>query len=390
MTNQKELTIERFRPVLSEESLEQLAFRLNLHRASRSNFREWGQGVPGFWLDELITDWRSFDTTKLQATLDAFSHFQAEIDGLKIHAVVEVGKGPSPIPILLTHGWPGSFMEYLKLLPLLVNPQAFGGDPEDSFTVVVPSLPGFGFSSPPPEQGFTPFEVAKLWQRLMVDGLGFAEYVAHGSDLGAGVTAQLARNFPESVSAIHLATPAIPRPPEPWSDLTTQYFKKVDDWTAEEGGYMHMQSTKPSTVSAALRDSPVGLAAWIGEKMVTWSDTNNIGESTFDREFLLSTLTLYWTTDTIHSSFLPYWNFRHNVGSGLVADSQGPTPTAISVFGGEIVPFAKPPRDLASRYFNLSHWFEHEHGGHFPAVAEPALLAKSLREVFRPMRKLRT
>jgi pimeloyl-ACP methyl ester carboxylesterase len=220
----------------------------------------------------------------------------------------------------------------------------------------------------------------------MVDGLGFDKYVAHGSDLGAGITAQLARIFPESVAAIHLATPAVPRPPEPWSKTTIQHFREVDDWIAEEGGYMHMHSTKPATLSAALRDSPVGLAAWIGEKIVAWSDTNEIGQSTFDRELLLSTLTLYWTMDTIHSSFLPYWKFRHSPTGGLIADGQEPTPTAISVFGGEVVPFAKLPRDLASRYFNLSHWFEHERGGHFPAVAEPDLLAKTLREVFRPIR----
>ena len=389
MTDRPKIAIERLHPTIAGESLDQLALRLKMYRTSNSLIRNWEQGVPGYWLDELISDWQAFDTAEMQTNLDALNHFQAHIDDLKIHLVVETGRGPSPLPIILTHGWPSSFMEYLKLLPLLVDPESFGGDPNDSFTVVIPSLPGFGYSSRPPEDGLTHADIAKVWQRLMVDGLGFAKFVAHGSDLGAGVTAQLARIFPEFASAIHLATPAVPRPPEPWSETTIQHFREIDDWIAEEGGYMHMHSTKPSTLSSALRDSPIGLAAWIGEKIVAWSDLDEIGQSTYDRELLLSTLTLYWTTDTIHSSFLPYWRFRHNPGSGLIADRDEPTPTAISVFGGEVVPFAKLPRDLASRFFNVSHWFEHERGGHFPAVAEPALLAETLREVFRPIRESR-
>jgi len=166
----------------------------------------------------------------------------------------------------------------------------------------------------------------------------------------------------------------------------TEHFREVEVWTSEEGGYMHVQSTKPSTIGAALADSPVGLASWIGEKAMAWSDTDEYGNCTFDRELLLSTLTLYWATRTGASSLLPYWRYRHTPNSALKADDVGPTPVAVSLFGGERVPFPKPPRELAARYFNLSSWIEYDSGGHFPAISDPSLLAKSLRQAFRHFR----
>ncbi len=168
---------------------------------------------------------------------------------------------------MLTHGWPGSFCEYLDVLPLLTDPQAHGGNAADSFDVIVPSLPGFGFSFAPPPRGLTAREVAELWHRLMVDGLGHPRYAAHGSDLGAGVTAWLARTHPEAVAGIHLATPGLPAPPKPWTPAEAEHFDQVAAWTAEEGGYAHQHATRPATLGAALQDSPAGLAAWIGEKV---------------------------------------------------------------------------------------------------------------------------
>jgi pimeloyl-ACP methyl ester carboxylesterase len=215
------------------------------------------------------------------------------------------------MPLLLTHGWPGSFCEYLRLLPLLTDPGSHGADPADAFTVVVPSLPGFGFSAPAPADGLTADAVAGLWHRLVSDGLGYRSYVAHGSALGAGVTARLARDHPESVAAIHLATPGLATPPQPWSPAEAAYFAEVEAWTAEEGGYAHQQATKPATLGAALHDSPAGLAAWIGEKVVAWSSTTAGGQPAFDRALLLGTLILYWATGTITSSLQPYWAYRH-------------------------------------------------------------------------------
>jgi pimeloyl-ACP methyl ester carboxylesterase len=290
------------------------------------------------------------------------------------------------MPLLLTHGWPGSFCEYLDLLPLLTDPQAHGGDPGDAFTVVVPSLPGFGFSAPPPPGGLTHGAVAALWHRLMADGLGYPRYAAHGSDLGAGVTAWLARTHGDAVAGIHLATPGLPAPPAPWTPAEQAYFAEAESWAAEQGGYAHQQATKPSTLGAGLHDSPAGLAAWIGEKIIAWSSTTSHGRTAFNRDLLLGTLTLYWATGTITSSMQPYWAYRHTPGSALPAGQPSEVPTAVSVFGGEQVPFPKPPRELAERYFTITTWHEHDRGGHFPAVAEPQLLAQTLRDVLRPVR----
>lgn len=227
--------------------------------------------------------------------------------------------------------------------------------------------------------------VAALWHRLVTDGLGARRYVAHGSDLGAGVTGWLARDYPDFIDGIHLATPGLVPAPAPRTDAEVDFAREVERWTAEEGGYAHQQATKPATLGAALHDSPVGLAAWIGEKVVAWSSTRPGGEPAFDRDLLLATLTLYWTTGTITSSLLPYWAARHTPDSALPIDDPPPTPTAVTVFGGEAVPFPKPPRALAQRYYNVTSWAQHPAGGHFPAVAEPELLARTLRDTLRPV-----
>jgi pimeloyl-ACP methyl ester carboxylesterase len=273
-------------------------------------------------------------------------------------------------------------------LPLLTNPAGNGEAAAGAFTVVMPSLPGFGFSGPPPAGGLTHEQVAELWYQMMTGALGYQRFVAHGSDLGAGITARLARAHPDTVAAIHLATPGLGAPPQPWSDAVRQHLQEVEQWSAEEGGYAHMHATKPATIGAALDDSPLALAAWIGEKLTRWSSTTADGQSAFDRDLLLSTLTLYWATRTGASSLLPYWAHRHTPNSALPADDRPPTPTAIDIFGGEISPFPKPPRELAERYFNVAAWAEHASGGHFPAVAEPQLLARRLRDVFQPYRDL--
>jgi hypothetical protein len=198
---------------------------------------------------------------------------------------------------------------------------------------VVPSLPGFGFSGPPPPGGLTAGAVADVWNEIMVDGFGYDAYVAHGSDLGAGVTACLARQHPETVVGIHLATPGLAPPPKPWSESEAHFFGEVEAWTAEEGGYAHEHATKPFTLGAALHDSPAGLGAWIGEKVRAWSSVGADGEPAFARDLLLATLTLYWATGTIASSLLPYWAFRHAPSDSLPSGAPAATPTAVSIFG---------------------------------------------------------
>jgi pimeloyl-ACP methyl ester carboxylesterase len=375
---------ERYR--LGSQALSELTRRLNSHGESVHLGSGWERGVPGDWLDGLLQDWRVFDTGAFQLRLDALRQQRAEVAGHALHVVHVEGRGPGPIPLLLTHGWPGSFLEYLPVLPLLSDPGAHGADPADAFTLIVPSLPGYAFSGPPPLTGMTGRQVARLWHELMTVGLGYDRFVAHGSDLGAGVTAWLARDQPESVAAIHLATPGLAVAPTPRTQPEEDFARAVQDWTAEEGGYMHEHATKPATLGAGLSDSPAGLAAWIGEKVAAWSSTRPDGSPAFDRELLLATLTLYWATNTITTSLLPYWAHRHAPDAALPPQDVSPVPTAISIFGGERVPFPKPPRQLAERYYNVSSWAEHPTGGHFPAVAEPELFARSLRDAFRPTR----
>jgi pimeloyl-ACP methyl ester carboxylesterase len=372
--------------VLDRHALDDLATRLNRAPPSTDLGTAWDRGVPTSWLHDLIDDWRVFDPEDLQRQLDGLRQLRAVVEGRTIHLVVAEGRGYEPIPLLLTHGWPGSFLEYLKVLPLLSDPSAHGANAADAFTVVIASLPGYGFSGPPPPTGFTGRRVAAIWHELMSSALGHEHYVAHGSDLGAGVTAWLARDRPEAVRAIHLATPGLAPAPPPLSAEEEAYAAAVSAWTAEEGGYAHEHATKPATLGAALSDSPIGLAAWIAEKIVAWSSTRSDGSPGFDRELLLSTLTLYWATGTITTSLLPYWSHRHSPHAALPADDQSRVPTAVSIFGGERVPFPKPPRTLAARYYTLTHWAEQAVGGHFPAVAEPELFAETLREVFRDAR----
>jgi pimeloyl-ACP methyl ester carboxylesterase len=381
-----DVRISEDRFVLPSDRLDDLRERLVRTRLPPDLGSGWERGVPGEWLRVLLDDWRAFDADAFQHRLDGLSQLRADLDGQTLHLVRAQGRGRDPLPLLLTHGWPGSFLEYLKVLPLLCDPGAHGGDPADAFTVIVPSLPGFGPSAARAPAGLTAREVARLWHALLTAGLGHARYVAHGSDLGAGVTAWLARDQPQAVAAIHLATPGLAPTAPPRTAAEDEFAAAVKAWTGEEGGYAHEHATKPSTLGAALSDSPSGLAAWVGEKVVAWSSVTVDGSPAFDRDLLLATLTLYWVTGTITTSLLPYWAYRHSPDAALPADDPAPVPTAVSIFGGERVPFPKPPRELAERYYTIASWAEHPVGGHFPAVAEPELFARSLRDAFRSAR----
>lgn len=377
--------IEPMRVVLNPRMLDELGWRLERSRLPETTIG-WDLGVPGEWLAQLLGDWRDHDPADLEERLGVFEHRCADVDGQQVHFIHVQGVGPEPAPLVLTHGWPSTFCEFLSLVPLLTDPGQHGGDPADAFSVVVPSLPGFGFSASPPSGGLTAAQVADLWHAVMVDGLGYDRYFAHGGDLGAGVTAWLARCHPDSLAAIHLATPSLPTPPRPWSPAEETHFEQVAAWSAEEGGYAHQQATKPATLAVGLLDSPAGLAAWMGEKVAAWSSAGPDGRPAFPRRLLLDTLTIYWCTASVGTSFLPYWRYRHSPDVALTAGQSPPVPTAVSVFGGEKVPFPKPPRELAERYFQLASWSMHDRGGHFPAVAEPSLLVEDLRSAFRAYR----
>jgi pimeloyl-ACP methyl ester carboxylesterase len=374
-----------FHPILDEGALVELRHRLAARRPALLE-GGWELGVPAAWLDDLLGEWTARDSRVLERRIDGLEHWSIDVNGQLIHAVRVIGVGPDPLPLVLTNGWPSSFLEHLELAAVLADPGSHGGDPADAFTVVLPSLPGYGWSAPPPAGGMTAAAVADLWRDLMVDGLGYRRFAAHGSDLGAGVTAWLARRHQDVVAATHLATPSLPAPPRPWNAAEEAYLAEVADWTATEGGYAHLHATKPATLAVGLLDSPAAMAAWIGEKFVSWSSPGAGGGSGFPTSLLLDTLTLYWCTSTIGTSLLPYWRYRQDPGAALPAGSPPNVPTAISLFGGERIRFPKPPRKLAERYFRLTGWHVEPSGGHFPAVAAPARLAAILRETFRPHR----
>jgi len=347
----------------------------------------WDYGTSPDYLRALLDAWAGdFDWRARERELNGLDHYQVEIEGLPIHFVHRRGRGPSPLPIVLTHGWPSSFLESRKLLPLLADPAASGGNPADAFDVVVPSLPGYGFSGRPTRPGMTSETVARLWKTLMTDVLGYDRFAAHGTDIGAGVSRYLGARFPTRVVGVHLSAAAFDLPAEPADPPLTAaeraFAAQVARWKAAEGAYGDIQGTKPQTLSYGLTDSPAGLAAWIVEKWRAWSDCGGDLESRFTRDEILTNLTVYWATATIGSSIRMYYERRHHAPPpGRVE-----VPVGVALFPNEFVPLPSPPRELVERTHNVARWTTHGRGGHFPAMEEPETLAADLRAFFRGLR----
>jgi pimeloyl-ACP methyl ester carboxylesterase len=319
--------------------------------------------------------------------LNELPQFRIALDGLHIHFVHVRGKGPVPLPLVITHGWPGSFVEMRKLIPLLTDPAANGGAAEDAFDVVVPSLPGYGFSDRPSERGMDPKRIAALWVRLMKE-LGYERFGAQGGDWGSIVSLALGLDHAEHMIAIHLNYIAgrfllggsLNAQPE--DEIARAYWGELRAWYEAEGGYNHQQATKPQTLSYGLSDSPVGLVAWIIEKFRTWSDCAGDVESVFTRDELLTNVMIYWLTGTASSSVRLYYESRQRPLS-LSQVNRVNTPVAVALFPKE---FATPPRALAERALRIERWTEMPKGGHFAAMEQPELLASDLREFFRTFR----
>ena len=294
------------------------------------------------------------------------------------------GTGEKPFPLVVTHGWPGSFIEMRKIIPLLTEPAAHGGDPADSFDVIVPSLPGYGFSDRPSQPGMSPAAVADLWARLM-RGLGYERFGAQGGDWGGAVSAWLAVRHPDQVAGIHLNfVSAVFDHVDDGRDAAEQaYLTTRGDWLDTEGGYSHQQGTKPQTLAYALTDLPAGLAAWIIEKFHRWSDCGGNLESVFTADELLTNISIYWLTETISSSIRIYKESRRQP-LRFTAGQRVRPPLGFARFPVEI---PAPPRALLERVFDLRQWAEMPRGGHFAAMEQPALLAEEIRRFFRPLRK---
>ena len=375
-----------FRVDVADEILRDLRKRLARTRwPDAAPGSTWEYGTDRTYLRELVTYWRDqFDWRAQERLLNTLPQFTVPLDGIDLHFIHQRGVGPTPLPLLLSHGWPGSVWEFRSLIPLLTDPAAHGGDPADAFTIVAPSLPGYGFSFRPDGPRFGVPEIARTLATLMTDVLGYARYGAQGGDWGSFVSARLAADHPERLYGIHLNMLPVPREPDaldPQTDEERRYQEEMRTWIREETAYQAIQGTKPQTLAYGLTDSPAGLAGWIVEKFRTWSDCDGDLESVFDRDELLTNIMTYWVTGAIGSSFWPYYDRLH---AGWPLPRQRLiVPTAHTAFPREII---RPPRSIAERYFPIERWTPMAKGGHFAALEQPTALAADIRAFFRRFR----
>lgn len=368
------MAIEPFHLPFSQEAVDDLRARLARTRwLDEIPGAAWDYGFPQAFLQEICAYWRdAFDWQAQLQRMAAFDHFRCEMDGFRVHFIHARSNRQGALPLLITHGWPGSFLEMLELIPLLA----------DEFHVVVPSLPGFGFSDHPRERGANTFWIAERFARMMTE-LGYERFGVQGGDLGANVSTVLALRHPERVAGVHLNyIPGSYRPyvapGEALSDAERSFQQDAARWYEESGAYAHIQRTHPQTAAYGLNDSPAALAAWIVEKFRDWSDCDGNAYRRFTRDELLANVTLYWMTETIHSSFRLYYESRL-APLQLKAGERVAAPTAIARFPKE-APF--PPREWIERGYNVVRWTEMASGGHFAAAEEPELLARDAREFF--------
>jgi pimeloyl-ACP methyl ester carboxylesterase len=345
----------------------------------------WAYGTDIAYLRQLMGYWRNdFDWRAEEAALNAFPQFRVPVGDVDLHFLHVPGVGPDPMPLLLLHGWPGSVFEFLDIIPRLTDPARFGGDARDAFTVVAPSLPGYGLSFQPGQKRFGVPEIADCSAALMHDVLGFARFGAQGGDWGAAVSSRLGYAHADRMIGIHLNLMIAGRDPSAFPNPTDEerrYLGEVAQWTREETGYQWIQGTRPQTLAFGLTDSPAGLAAWIVEKFRAWSDCGGDIERAIDRDRMLADISLYWFTGAIGSSFWPYYDRLHGPAflPGRIS-----VPTGYAEFPREIV---KPPRSAAARVFtDIRRWSIMPKGGHFAALEQPELLAGEVRAFFRELR----
>ncbi len=384
---EKKMAIERFKIDFPQQQLDDLYARLEKTRwPIQPKGTGWERGTEMETLQRLLDYWlKEFDWRKQEAALNRFSHYRCNIEGVNIHFIREPGKGANPMPLILTHGWPDSFVRYQKVISMLADPGSHGGDPNDAFEVIVPSVPGFGLSGSPEKPGINNSTVAGLWHRLMTEALGFARFGAGGGDVGSSVTRYLASLHPEALAGIHLTDVGIIRILLSQQDASTlteeeqRYGKSVQAWLNTEAAYISMQGTKPWTLAYALNDSPAGLAAWIVEKFMSWSDCKGDLLGYFGADELLTNIMLYWLTETSGSSANIYYDNLHSLPP--LGDIS--VPTGVALFSADVLP---PPKSWVEKHFNLVQWTEISGGGHFTAMEKPEQFVEDIRQFFRPLR----
>jgi pimeloyl-ACP methyl ester carboxylesterase len=371
--------IQPFSINISPEALDDLKLRLkNTRWADEITYSGWNYGANLSYMKELTDYWlNKFDWRKIENEINAYPNFIDDIDGHKIHFMHIQGKGKKSIPLIITHGWPGSFLEMLKLIPLLTTDLGF------SFDLVIPSILGFGFSDKITHKGCNSAFVADLWHKLMND-LGYNKFGAQGGDIGSGISTWLSLKYPNNVIGLHLNYISGSYKPylkegEQLSEEVITFQKTQAYWSAKEGGYAYMHSTKPITLAYGLNDSPTGLCAWIIEKFNGWSDNKGNVENIFTRDELLANVTLYWLTQTIHSSIRIY---NENSKKPMVFGEKDfiKVPVGFAKFPKEL---PTPPRSYIEKGFNIQHWTEMPVGGHFAAMEQPNLLSKDITDFFK-------
>jgi pimeloyl-ACP methyl ester carboxylesterase len=369
--------VEPFAIAVDDEVLEDLRARIRATRWPEPAPGEpWGQGTDLEYLQDVLAYWaEGFDWRAREHELNELSHFRTDVDGVRIHFVHERAPGGDGIPLILTHGWPSSFLELLGLVPFL----------RDTFDLVIPSLPGYGFSERPARTGVTTRHTAGLWHRLMRE-LGYERYGAQGGDWGAGVSTFMALDDPEPMIGLHLSNldndPYTGPGSRPLSEAERAYVADQQRWVEEEHAYSAIQSTRPQTLAYGLNDSPAALAAWIIEKWRAWSDCGGDVESRFSRDFLLTNVTLYWVTQTIATSIRDYFDNNRFAETAIRADDFVRVPTAVTSFSHHFAPEGVPPREWAERLYDVRRFTPMPRGGHFPATEEPELLARDIAAFF--------
>jgi microsomal epoxide hydrolase len=383
-------------------------FKLDIEPSALSDLRErlsrtrlpdqpsgapWSTGTDLGFLHEALDYWRDrFDWRAHEARLNALPQFKVALDGIDLHYLHVPGKGvsggPAPMPLLLSHGWPGSVFEFLDLIPRLTDPAAFGGDPADAFEVIAPSLPGYGLSFVPGQERFGLARIAQTFHTLMTQVLGHERFGAQGGDWGSFITACLGADHPESMVGIHLNLMPLRRDAistDAPSEAERAYFKELEAFRNNEMGYQWIQGTKPQTLAYALTDSPAGLAAWIFEKFHAWTDCKADPREALSLDTMLANISLYWFSGAIGSSFWPYWDRMH--APWPMRSTTIDVPTGYAEFPAEIL---HPPRSFAQKvYTDLRRWSTLPRGGHFAALEQPEALAHEITEFFRPLRQTR-
>jgi pimeloyl-ACP methyl ester carboxylesterase len=383
---------ERFTISIPQSALDDLRVRLERFRAAPDFGNEdWRYGMEGRALRSFVDTWLDdYDWRAVEAEMNRYAHHRVAIGGVPIHFMRKHGVGPKPMPLVLTHGWPWTFWDHRYVVDALADPGAHGGDPADAFDVVVPSLPGYAFSSPLTTTGIGWARTADLWATLMKDVLGFDRFAAAGGDWGAFVTAQLGHKYAPILYGVYESFPAIPgldyasvREADYAEDEKILYARRAE---AEPTTTSHMavHSLDPQTLAIALNDSPAGLLAWIVERRRAWSDCSGDVERAFTREHLLTTVSLFWLTQTIGSSLRFYWETARQ--NWKPAHARRPTieaPTAMAVLPRDVFPL---PRKLVERHANLQHWRVYPKGGHFGPAEAPEVYVEDVREFFRRFR----